>query len=82
MEVIERLMDQEYRYGDPEYSELGKEASAISLKLSEQLDAAGKGQLEELLDIEMQRNVLVQEDAFEVGVCIGVKFMCEVLGHE
>ena len=33
---------------------------------------------EELLDIEMQRNVLVQEDAFTIGVCTGVMFMCEV----
>ena len=78
MELIERLMDQEYRYGDPEYSRLGKEASAISATLSTQLDESGKKLMEELLDIEMQRNVLVQEDAFAIGVCPGVMFMCEV----
>lgn len=78
MEIIERLMDQEYRYGDPEYSRLGKEASAISATLSTQLDESGKKLMEELLDIEMQRNVLVQEDAFAIGVCTGVMFMCEV----
>lgn len=78
MELIERLMDQEYRYGDPEYSRLGKEASAISATLSTQLDESGKKLMEELLDIEMQRNVLVQEDAFAIGVCTGVMFMCEV----
>ena len=78
MEIIERLMDQEYRYGDPEYSKLGKEASTISATLSAQLDESGKKLLEELLDIEMQRNVLVQEDAFTIGVCTGVMFMCEV----
>lgn len=78
MEIIERLMDQEYRYGDPEYSKLGKEASAISATLSTQLDESGKKLLEELLDIEMQRNVLVQEDAFAIGVCTGVMFICEV----
>ena len=78
MEIIERLMDQEYRYGDPEYSRQGKEASAISATLSAQLDESGKKLLEELLDIEMQRNVLVQEDAFTIGVCTGVMFMCEV----
>ena len=38
--------------------------------------------MEELLDIEMQRNVLVQEDAFAIGVCTGVKLMCEVQACE
>ena len=78
METIERLMDQEYPYGGAEYSRLGKKATSISATLSAQLDESGKKLLEELLDIEMQRNVLVQKDAFTIGVCTGVMFMCEV----
>lgn len=82
METIERLMDQEYPYGGAEYSRLGKKVTSISATLSAQLDESGKKLLEELLDIEMQRNVLVQEDAFAIGVCTGVKLMCEVQACE
>lgn len=82
IEIIERLMDKEYPYGGVDYSRLGKEASAISATLSTQLGESGKRLLEDLLDIEMQRNVLVQQDAFTVGVCTGVRFMCEALNQD
>lgn len=81
MEIIGRLMDKEYPYGGPEDSLLGKQAVSISATLSAQLDEHGKKLLEELLDIEVQRTILVQEDAFEIGACIGVKLMCEVLSR-
>lgn len=82
MDALERLMDKEYPYGGPEYSRLGKEAASISATLSTQLDGNGKKLLEELLDMEMQRNILAQEDAFTIGVCTGIKLMCEVQAHE
>lgn len=82
MEVIGRLMDREYPYGGQEDSRLGKEAASISATLSAKLDEGGKKLLEELRDLEVQRTILVQEDAFEIGVCTGIRLMCEVLSHE
>lgn len=82
MEIIGRLMDQEYPYGGAEDRQLVKQATGISEVLSTQLDESGQKLLDELRDLEMQRIVLVQEDAFEVGVCIGVRLMCEVLSHK
>lgn len=82
IEIIGRLMDQEYPYGGQEDSRLGKEVSSISATLSAQLDEDGKKLLEEILDLEIQRTILVQEDAFEMGVCIGIRLMCEVQSHE
>ena len=82
MEALERLMDKEYPYGGSEDKQLGKKAASISATLSSQLDEGGKKLLDELLDIEVQRTVLVQEDAFKLGVCTGIKLMCEVQAHE
>lgn len=82
MEIIGRLMDQEYPYGGTEDRQLVKQATGISNALSTQLNESGQKLLDELQDIATQRIVLVQEEAFEVGVCIGVKLMCEVLSHE
>lgn len=82
MEIIDRLMDKEYRYGDPEDSRLGKEVASIASTLSTQLDESGKKLLENLLDLEIRRTILVQEDAFTIGVCTGVKLMCEVQACE
>lgn len=82
MEIIERLMDRECPYGEPEFSQLGKEVSAISTTLSAQLDEGGQKLLDGLRDLEMQRIVLAQEDAFEEGFCSGVKLMWAVKDHK
>lgn len=82
MEIIGRLMDPEYPYGGAEERQLAKQVNSISDSLSTQLDESGKKLLDELRDLETQRIVLVQEDAFEVGACVGIRLMCEVLSHE
>ena len=80
--MIKRLMDPEYPYGGPEDRQLVKQATAISTTLSAQLDEGGKKLLNDLLEIDLKRIVLVQEDAFTIGVCTGIKLMCEVQTHE
>lgn len=81
MSIIERLMDREYPYGEPEFSQLGKEASAIREVLSAQLDETGQSLLEDLADLEMERCVKAEDDAFEEGFCSGVKLMWAVKDH-
>ena len=80
--MIERLMDPEYPYGGAEDRQLVKQATAISNTLSAQLDESGKKLLNDLLEIDLNRIILVQKDAFEIGVCTGIKLMCEVQTHE
>lgn len=80
--MIERLMDPEYPYGGMEDRQLVKQATAISNTLSAQLDEGGKKLLNDLLEIDLNRIILVQEDAFAIGVCAGIKLMCEVQTHE
>ncbi len=75
MSIIERLMDREYPYGEPEFDRLGKEAAAIREVLSTQLDETGQRLLDKLADLETERCVLVEDDAFEEGFCTGVKLM-------
>ena len=48
--VIEKLMDEEFRYGEPEYSEAEGEISEICQKLNERLDEEGRGLLGALSD--------------------------------
>lgn len=80
--MIERLMDPEYPYGGAEDRQLVKQATALSNTLSAQLDESGKKLLNDLLEIDLNRIILVQEDAFAIGVCTGVKLMCEVQACE
>ncbi len=82
MSIIERLMDREYPYGEPEFGRLGKEAAAIREVLSAQLDETGQRLLDELADLETERCVLAEDDAFEEGFCTGVKLMWAVKDHE
>ena len=82
MSMIKCLMDQEYPFGGEENNRLAKEADAIFTALKARLDEGGKKLLEELVDLDIQRIVAVQEDAFEMGVCTGIRLMCEVQSHD
>ncbi len=82
MGIIERLLNREYPYGEPEFGRLGKKAAAIRNVLAAQLDETGQRLLDELADLEIERCVQAQEDAFEEGFCTGVKLMWAVKDHE
>lgn len=77
--VIEKLMDEEFRYGEPEYSEAEGEISEICQKLNERLDEEGRGLLGALSDAYIHQNNLIVKDVFRSGFCAAVGLMMDYM---
>lgn len=75
--MIERLMNLERPYGEPEYSKLSGQISQLKQQLCEQLNQEGKGWLEQLADTFMRQELLVLRDAFADGFWTAVELMLE-----
>lgn len=75
--MIERLMNQERPYGEPEYSKLSAQISQLKQQLCEQLNQEGKDWLEQLADTFMRQELLVLRDAFADGFWTAVELMLE-----
>lgn len=65
--MIERLMDLERPYGEPEYSKLGEQITRLMQQLCAQLDQPGKEWLEQLSDAYALQENTVLRDAFSDG---------------
>lgn len=79
--MIEKLINPELRYGEPEYSQLGEEINEMKRRLSCQLDQGGKDLLEELMDTYIRQGNTGLRDAFTDGFCTAMKLMLEALSH-
>jgi len=75
--VIERLMNLERPYGEPEYSRLSKEISKLKDFLCDKLDQDGRKLLEQLTDVHMQQETAILYDAFSDGFWTAVELMLE-----
>ena len=77
--VIEKLMDEEFRYGEPEYSEAEGKISEICQKLNELLDEEGRALLGALSDAYIHQNNLIVKDVFRSGFCATVGLMLDYM---
>lgn len=75
--MIERLMNLERPYGEPEYSELAAEIARLKQQLAGQVDQEGAHCLERLADLYAQQETAVLRDAFADGFWSAVELMLE-----
>ncbi len=75
--MMERLMNQEHPYGEPEYSRLSEEIAKLKTLLCGQLDTDGKRNLDQLSDIYVHQETAVLRDAFSEGFWTAVELVQE-----
>ena len=75
--MLERLMNSESPYGEPQYSKLSEQIIQLKERLVEQLDPYGKDQLEQLSDAYIRQGSLMLPDAFADGFWTAVELMLE-----
>lgn len=75
--MIERLMNMERPYGEPEYSSLSEEISRLRNQLNGLLDQQGVRWLEQMADAYMKQEDAVLRDAFAEGFWSAVELMLE-----
>jgi len=86
--MIERLMNLERPYGEPEYDKLSKEISELRDSLCDKLDQDGKKWLEQMADTCVRRETAVLRDAFADGFWTAVELILEfehrnhMIGHD
>lgn len=75
--MIERLINLERPYGEPEYSKLSERRTQLKQRLSSQLTQEGQNLLEQLTDIFMRQETATLHDAFADGFCTAVELILE-----
>ncbi len=75
--MIERLMNLERPYGEPEYSELSEEISKLKDSLCDKLDQDGRKRLEQMADTCVRRETAVLRGAFADGFWTAVELILE-----
>lgn len=79
--MIERLMQEESRYGETEYSQRGAEIIQATRALRETLDADEKQYLTQLENAYQLREAAVIRSAFQEGFCVAVRLALDVLEY-
>ena len=77
--MIERLMDEEFQYGEPAFSKAGEQIEDMRQKLNRMLDAEGRALLDSMADAYIHQNNLIQRDVFRAGFCAAVELMLDFL---
>ncbi len=75
--MIERLMNPERPYGEPEYSKLSEQIARLKQELNIQLDQEGTKRLERLSDIYIRQETVILRDAFADGFWSAIELMLE-----
>lgn len=77
--MIERLMNEEFRYGEPGSSKAEGQIAEIYQELRGMLDREGRILLEKLSDAYIRQNNLIVKDVFKSGFCSAVELMIDFL---
>lgn len=75
--MIERLMDMERSYGEPEYSKLSHQITQLRRALEQQLNQEGLADLERLSDGYIRQGGILLRSGFTEGFCCAVALMLE-----
>ena len=76
------MMNPELPYGEPEYSEIGREINDLMERLAAKLDADDRPLLEQLADLHAHRANVVAEDTYVAGFCAAVDLVLDYLRHK
>lgn len=79
--MIERLMKEATRFGEPEYSYAGKIISQATLNLSQKLDPEGKKLLSQLEEAYQDREAIAIHSAFQEGFCSAIWLALDILEY-
>lgn len=77
--MIERLMDMERLYGEPEYGKLSQQIIHLRKMLEKQLDEEGVAYLERLSDAYIRQGSVALTDAFADGFWCAVEIALDYL---
>ena len=77
--MIERLMNQELPYGEPEYSEISKKINSLMERIAAGMDEDSRKLLEQLADLHTHRANIVAEATFIAGFCAAMDLMLDYL---
>lgn len=80
--MITQLMNSEFPYGDPEFTELQKEADAIQKQLAPTLGPRENELVQQLADIPIRQFGPVSRDAFMEGFCAAYTLLKEIRFHQ
>ena len=75
--MIEKLMNPERSYGEPDYSRFSGQISQLQQALSEHLTPQAREQLTQLADAYIRRETAALSDAFADGFWAGLELMLE-----
>lgn len=75
--MIEKLMNPEHPYGEPQYSRLSEQINQLQQSISAQLPLQNQKQMEQLADAYIRRETAVLHDAFADGFWTGLELMLE-----
>ena len=70
--MMERLMEDGFRYGEPVYTQCSEEMMALSEELRKQLDRESAALLDKLEDVFVKREGALVEGAFREGVRVAI----------
>ncbi|WP_209341476.1 DUF6809 family protein [Flavonifractor sp. AGMB03687] len=70
--MMERLMEDSFRYGEPAYTQCSEEMMALSEELRKQLDRESAALLDKLEDVFVKRETASVEGAFREGVRVAI----------
>jgi len=80
--MIERLMNLEHPYGEPQYRNLSEQIISLKQQLFSQLNRQGKNQLDQLTGNYLAQLAALREAAFIDGFCSAVDLMIDYLEHK
>lgn len=80
--MIERLMNEESRYGEPDFSRTKRQITEICQKLNEILDEDGQRLVDSLTAAYIHQNNLILKDVFKSGFCAAMELMMEFLNQK
>lgn len=76
--MIEKLMNPERPYGEPDYSKLSEQIHQLQQTISVHLTTEGQKQMEQLADTYIRRETAALSDAFADGFWTAVELMLEL----
>lgn len=80
--MIEKLMDPERSYGEPDYSRFSGQISQLQQALSEHLTPQAREQLTQLADAYIRRETAALSDAFADGFWTAAKLVLDLHRRE
>ncbi|MBR2928354.1 MAG: hypothetical protein IKC24_04265 [Oscillospiraceae bacterium] len=75
--MLERLMDPEQPYGEPQYSQLGEQINGLLQILNGKLGPENQQLLQQLSDTYIRQQTIILSDAFADGFWTAVELMLE-----